>query len=37
MSFLLFQGANEVIADYGYDYLSVILIVSFGWSVPDDI
>ena len=24
------QGANEVIADYGYDYLSVILIVSFG-------
>ena len=28
--FFVIQGANEVIADYGYDYLSVILIVSFG-------
>ena len=25
--FFVIQGANEVIADYGYDYLSVILIV----------
>ena len=28
--FFVIQGANEVIADYGYDYLSVILIISFG-------
>lgn len=28
--FFVIQGANDVIADYGYDYLSVILIVSFG-------
>lgn len=28
--FFVIQGANDVIADYGYDYLSVILIASFG-------
>ena len=28
--FFVIQGASEVIADYGYDYLSVILILSFG-------
>lgn len=28
--FFVIQGANDVIADYGADYLSVILIVSFG-------